>query len=506
MTSIPHQPADLPKLHGEVDNTFDDPRERSPLVVGTHDFDSVTQTVCSIVERKTPRAWWIAFFIASPLAFAFVLQIGYLVTTGIGLWGNNNPVSWAFDIVNFVFWVGIGHAGTLISAILFLFRQNWRTSINRFAEAMTIFAVICAGTFPAIHVGRPWLAYWLLPYPNQMEMWPQFRSPLLWDVFAVGTYATVSALFWYIGMIPDLATLRDRATGRIRKIAYGLLALGWNGSSRSWLRFEKAYLLLAGLATPLVLSVHSVVSFDFATSQLPGWHTTIFPPYFVAGAVFGGFAMVLTLAIPARQFFGLKDFITMRHLENMTKIILATGMIVSYAYAVEFFTAWYSGHSYEQFTFMNRPLGPYWWAFWIMFICNVVSPQLFWFKKCRQNLWVIMTVAMFINVGMWFERFVIVVTSLNRDFLPSSWGMYIPTWVDLGMLAGSFGLFFTLFLLFCRFLPMVAMAEVKTVMPQSHVHAHDEHHKADFHGDSHHASPAATKPTDEESKKGGSQP
>lgn len=467
MTSMPHESSGR-FLHGEVDNTLDTPGRRAPLVLGEHDFASVTRTVCGIAENRTPTAWYVAFAISSSLLLLLVVLIGHLVTTGVGVWGNNNPVMWGFPIVNFVFWVGIGHAGTLISAILFLFRQQWRTSINRFAEAMTIFAVICAALFPGIHVGRPWLAYWLFPYPNQMSMWPQFRSPLLWDVFAVGTYATVSLLFWYVGMIPDFATLRDRAKDSIRYYAYGFLSLGWNGSSRHWHRFERAYLILAALATPLVLSVHSVVSFDFAVSQLPGWHTTIFPPYFVAGAVFGGFAMVLTLAIPARQFFGLKELITLRHIENMNKIMLATGMIVGYAYSVEFFIAWYSGHHFEQFVFMNRPLGPYWWAFWVMVCCNVMFPQLLWFKRCRTSLVVTFLVAMGANVGMWFERFVIVITSLHRDFLPSSWGIFIPTWVDLGMLAGSFGLFFTLFLLFCRFLPMVAMAEVKAVMPQAH--------------------------------------
>jgi Ni/Fe-hydrogenase subunit HybB-like protein len=463
-------PPNLPRRGDEVDNTSDDPRFRAPLVLGGKDFTAVTDTVVAINQRKTPLAWYIAFAFSLSLLGLLGLTIGYLVATGVGVWGNNQPVAWAFDIVNFVFWVGIGHAGTLISAILFLFRQQWRTSINRFAEAMTIFAVMCAGLFPALHVGRPWLAYWLFPYPNQMDMWPQFRSPLLWDVFAVSTYATVSALFWYLGMIPDLATLRDRATSRVKQLAYGIFALGWTGSSRHWHRFEKAYLLLAALATPLVLSVHSVVSFDFAVSQLPGWHTTIFPPYFVAGAVFGGFAMVLTLAIPARQWFGLKDLITLRHIENMCKVLLGTGLIVAYAYGVEFYIAWYSGHHYEQFHFMNRAMGPYWWAFIIMTFCNVVAPQVLWIKAMRTNLVVVFIVAMFVNVGMWFERFVIIVTSLHRDFLPSSWGMYMPTWVDLGMFAGSFGLFFTMFLLFCRYLPMVAMAEVKTVMPEAHPH------------------------------------
>ena len=462
-----------------IDRTaHEDPRTRAPLVIGHHDFASVTETVARLAERpKPPRAWTIAFAISASILAMFGVLLLYLVTTGIGVWGNNQPVGWAFDITNFVFWIGIGHAGTLISAILFLFRQNWRTSINRFAEAMTIFAVICAGIFPAIHVGRPWLAYWMTPYPNQMGMWPNFRSPLLWDVFAVSTYATVSFLFWYIGMIPDLATLRDRATGRVRQIAYGALSLGWTGSNRHWHRFERAYLLLAGLATPLVLSVHSVVSFDFAVSNLPGWHTTIFPPYFVAGAVFGGFAMVLTLAIPARQFFGLKELITLRHLENMCKVLLATGLIVGYAYGTELFMAWYSGNLYERFAFLNRAAGPYAWAYWTMVSCNVLAPQLFWSKRLRTNLWVIMLVAMCVNVGMWFERFVIIVTSLSRDFLPSSWHMFTPTWVDLGMLLGSFGLFFTLFLLFCRYLPMVAMAEVKNVMPQAtggH-HGHSQH-------------------------------
>jgi Ni/Fe-hydrogenase subunit HybB-like protein len=453
-----------------VDRTsFDeDPRRRPALVIGENDFASVTDKVCRIAEApRPPRAWYVAFAIFSPLMALFFALIGYLVLTGVGVWGNNQPVAWAFDITNFVFWIGIGHAGTLISAILFLFRQNWRTSINRFAEAMTIFAVICAGIFPGIHVGRPWLAYWMAPYPNQMGMWPQFRSPLLWDVFAVSTYATVSFLFWYVGMIPDLASFRDRATSKVRQMAYGILSLGWTGSNRHWHRFERAYLLLAGLATPLVLSVHSVVSFDFATSQVPGWHTTIFPPYFVAGAVFGGFAMVLLLAVPARKWFGLKELITVRHLENMCKILLTTGLIVGYAYGTELFISWYSGNLYERFAFLNRRAGPYAWAYWTMISCNVLAPQLFWSKRLRTNLWVMMFVAGAVTVGMWFERFVIIVSSLHRDYLPSSWHMFWPTWVDLGMLAGSFGLFMVLFLLFCRYLPMVAMAEVRNVMPQS---------------------------------------
>ncbi len=440
---------------------------RPPLLDGDQDYASITDAVCRIPEQtQTPRIWYIAFAITSSLTLMFFILIGYLLTNGVGVWGNNAPVYWAWPIVNFVFWVGIGHAGTLISAILFLFRQDWRTSINRFAEAMTIFAVICAGIFPAIHVGRIWMVYWLAPYPSQhLSMWPNFRSPLLWDVFAVSTYATVSLVFWYMGLIPDLATLRDRATTRGRQFWYGLAALGWTGSARQWHRFEKAYVLLAALATPLVLSVHTVVSFDFAVSQLPGWHTTIFPPYFVAGAVFSGFAMVVTLIVPARAMFGLKQLITIRHLENMTKIMLATGSIVGFAYGIEFFIAWYSGNRFEQFTFLNRALGPYAWAYWTMVTCNVISPQLFWFKKFRTTPWLMVIVSIFINIGMWFERFVIVVTSLSRDFLPSSWGYFKPTLVDILMFVGSFGLFLTLFLLFCRFLPMVAISEVKALLP-----------------------------------------
>ena len=470
-----------------LDNTVEDPGRRAPLVLGDHDFTTVTEKVCALAERpKPPRAWYIAFAVSVSLTGVLGAMVGYLILTGVGVWGLNCPVGWGFDITNFVFWVGIGHAGTLISAILFLFRQKWRTSINRFAEAMTIFAVICAGIFPGIHIGRVWLAYWLAPVPNQMQMWPNFRSPLLWDVFAVGTYATVSLLFWYMGMIPDLATLRDRARTRIRALIYGILALGWCGSNRQWLRYERAYLLLAALATPLVLSVHSVVSFDFAVSVLPGWHTTIFPPYFVAGAIFSGFAMVVTLAIPARQFFGLQELITARHLENMTKVILATGSMVGYAYGIEFFIAWYGGNPYERFAFVNRALGPYAWAYWIMVSCNVLAPQLFWFKKCRTRLWIIMAVCILVNIGMWFERFVIIVSSLSSDFLPSSWGFYKPTWVEILTLLGSFGLFFTLFLLFVRFLPMVAMAEVKSVMPQASLERAHHRGLGDYWGDTPH--------------------
>ncbi len=470
--------------YSDIDNTGEDPQERAPLVTGGHDFTSVTESVCRITEReKTPTAWYVAFAISLSLLGVLGLMVAYLFLTGVGVWGVNNPVGWGWAIVNFVFWVGIGHAGTLISAILFLFRQKWRTGINRFAEAMTIFAVACALIFPGIHVGRVWLAYWMGPLPNQMQMWPNFRSPLLWDVFAVSTYGLVSAMFWYMGMIPDLATLRDRAKTKLRAFFYGLFALGWRGSNRQWERYERAYLLLAALATPLVLSVHSVVSFDFAVSQLPGWHTTIFPPYFVAGAIFSGFAMVMTLAIPTRQFLGLKHIITPRHLENIAKIILLTGSMVGYAYGIEFFIAWYGRNPYESFAFESRAFGPYAWAYWTMIACNVISPQLFWFKFCRKNIWVMFAISIVVNIGMWFERFVITVTSLSMDFLPSSHGYYTPTWIDILTFAGSFGLFFTLFLLFLRFLPVVAMAEVKSVMPQAHL-VHGEHRGlGDYWGD-----------------------
>ena len=448
-----------------IDNTRDDPAERAPLVLGADDDLSITEKVCRIVEaEKPPKAWYVAFGISLSLTGILGLMLAYLFATGVGVWGLNRPVSWGFDITNFVFWVGIGHAGTLISAILYLFRQDWRTGINRFAEAMTIFAVICAVMFPSIHVGRAWLLYWAAPLPNQMSLWPNFRSPLLWDFFAVSTYMTVSLVFWYMGLIPDLAAIRDRATTRMRATVYGIFSLGWRGSNRHWHRYERAYLLLAALATPLVLSVHSIVSFDFATSILPGWHATIFPPYFVAGAIFGGFAMVLVLAIPCRQWLGMRDLITPRHLDNMCKILLATGMMVGYAYAMEFFISWYSGNPVEGFVFINRAFGPYAWAYWIMVICNVATPQVFWSQRARSSPWVIFGVAFCVNIGMWFERFVIIVTTLHRDFLPSSWGVYVPTWVEALTLAGSFGLFFTMFLLFLRYLPMVAMAEVKSVV------------------------------------------
>ncbi len=452
------------------DNNLGHGPHEEPLLGGRQDFGTITDTVSQIAERKAPLAWYIAFVVSLGVTGVLLSMIAWLVWKGTGIWGINSPVGWGWAIVNFVFWIGIGHAGTLISAILFLFRQKWRTPINRFAEAMTIFAVMCAGIFPLIHVGRPWLAYWMFPLPNSMSIWPNFRSPLIWDVFAVSTYATVSLLFWYVGMIPDLATLRDRAKNKLAKFLYALFSLGWRGSNRHWTHYESAYLVLAGLSTPLVLSVHSVVSFDFAISIVPGWHTTIFPPYFVAGAIYSGFAMVMTLMIPARHFFGLKELVTMRHLENMAKIMLATGMMVGYAYSVEFFIAWYSGNPAEGFTFMNRAFGPYAWAYWTMVSCNVIFVQLFWFKRLRRSIPVLFMVSIFVNIGMWFERFVIVVSSLANDYLPSSWGYYRPTIFDILTFAGTFGLFFTFFLLFIRFLPIIAMAEVKAVLPQAHSH------------------------------------
>ena len=446
-----------------------------PLIGGNQTFATVTEKICKIVEIKTKPIWYIALLGVGSLLAIMLGSIGYLIFEGIGIWGLNNPVGWGWAIVNFVFWVGIGHAGTLISAILFLLRQRWRTSINRFAEGMTLMAVICALIFPGIHVGRIWVAYWMFPYVNQMSIWPNFRSPLLWDVFAVSTYFTASLLFWYTGLIPDLATLRDRATNKIKKIIFGILSVGWRGGNRQWKHYELAYLILAGISTPLVLSVHSVVSTDFAVSILPGWHTTIFPPYFVAGAIFSGFAMVMTLSIIARKIFGLEEFITVRHLERMNKIMLLTGMMVGYAYSIEFFIAWYSGNPYEQFVFINRATGPYAWAYWTMITCNVLVPQIFWFKKLRNLVPVMFAASILINVGMWFERFVIVVSSLAQDFLPANWDYYMPSIWDILTFVGSFGLFFTLFLLFIRFLPIIAMSEVKGVLPQADPHYY--HHR-----------------------------
>ncbi len=454
------------------DHLGDDPVDRRPpLILGARDFHTITEVVSAPLERKPSLGWWLCLLASLAMLSLLLVQTAWLFWEGIGIWGVNNPVGWGYAIVNFVFWIGIGHAGTLISAILYLFRQTWRTSINRSAEAMTIFAVMCALIFPGIHVGRVWVAYWMFPLPNQMGMWPNFRSPLLWDVFAVSVYGAVSLLFWYMGLLPDLATARDRARSSLRKRIYGFFALGWRGSARHWQHYETAYLLLAGLATPLVLSVHSIVSMDFAVSQLPGWHTTIFPPYFVAGAIYSGFAMVMTLMILMRSAFGFQRIVTRRHLENMAKIMLLTGSMVGYAYGMEFFISWYSANPFEQFTFLNRALGPYAWAYWTMVTCNVISPQLFWFKRCRTSVPVLFLISITTNIGMWFERFVIVVTSLHRDFLPSSWGYYAPTFWDVAALVGSFGLFFTMFCLFARFVPTVAMAELKAVQPEARPHA-----------------------------------
>lgn len=437
-----------------------------PLVLGRNVYASVTDKILGLAEQpRAPRGWYIAFGISALWTCVLVAMIVYLVLVGIGIWGVSHPVAWGYAIVNFVFWIGIGHAGTLISAILYLFRQKWRTSINRFAEAMTIFALVCAAIFPTIHVGRPWFIYWALPIPNWMGIWPNFRSPIPWDAFAISTYFLVSLLFWYTGMVPDLAALRDRAKTRLKHAIYGILSLGWRGSARQWHHFEWSYLLMAALATPLVVSVHSVISFDFAVSVLPGWHSTVFPPYFVAGAIFSGLGMVVTLAVPARQFFGLKDFITIQHLENLNKLILVTGSVVGYAYLIEFFIAWYSGSIYEYHTLMNRALGPYAWAFWTMVTCNVIVPQFYWIRWCRRSLWFMFVISIFVNIGMWFERFVIFVTSLSSDFMPQNWDYYSPTWVDVLTLIGSFGLFFMLFLLFCRYLPIIAVSEIKGIMP-----------------------------------------
>ena len=451
---------------------------RAPLVSNRRTFSWVSDNISSICEERSRLWWWSLFIPLASIALFGLFCIGYQISNGVGVWGENHPNGWAWDITNFVFWIGIGHAGTLISAILFLTRQKWRTSINRAAEAMTLFAVICAAIFPGIHVGRVWMAWFLAPVPNANGIWPNFRSPLLWDVFAVSTYFTVSVLFWYTGLVPDLGTLRDRAKSRMARFLYGIFALGWRGSNRHWRHYEMAYLLLAGLSTPLVLSVHSVVSFDFATSILPGWHTTIFPPYFVAGAIFGGFAMVLTILLPARLIYPqLDDLITRQHVDRMAKIILLTGSIVGYAYIMELFVAWYSGNLYEKFTFLNARVGLqgkgfYSLAYYCMMTCNVLSPQIFWFKKMRQNYIVVFIICQFVNAGMWFERFVIIVTSLAQDFLPSSWGHYSPSWVEIWTFIGTFGIFLSLFLLFMKFLPMVAMSEVKIVMPEADPHYH----------------------------------
>ena len=433
-----------------------------------HTYATVTDKISAIVlTRKTSLGWLAAFGIAFMFVMLLLYAVTYLFVEGIGIWGVNVPVAWGFAIINFVWWIGIGHAGTLISAILLLLRQEWRTSINRFAEAMTLFAVACAGLFPILHLGRPWFAYWLIPYPSTMDIWPQFRSPLVWDVFAVSTYATVSLLFWYVGLIPDLATLRDRSSSRFGRVVYGILAMGWRGSAIHWHRYETAYLLLAGLATPLVVSVHTVVSFDFAISILPGWHTTIFPPYFVAGAIYSGFAMVMVLSIPIRAIYGLEDFITLRHLQNMAKVMLATGLIVAYGYLMENFMSWYGAVQYDRFTTLNRWIGPYAPVYWALIVFNVLIPQVLWFKRVRTNVMSLWLVAMAVNIGMWLERFVIVITSLHRDYLPSSWSMYYPTLWDWATFAGTIGLFLALLFLFLRFLPMISIFEMRTLVPKS---------------------------------------
>ncbi len=439
---------------------------RIPLVTGGKTVHDVTEDICSRVEEKPTKLWMMAMAVSLALLAVGAYAVYLLLWNGIGMWGLNKTVGWAWDITNFVWWVGIGHAGTLISAILLLFRQRWRMSINRAAEAMTIFAVICAALFPILHTGRPWLAfYWMFPLPNTFgSLWVNFNSPLLWDVFAISTYFSVSLVFWYIGLIPDFASIRDRATNKVSKAIYGALSFGWTGGAKTWSHYETVALVLAGLATPLVLSVHTIVSFDFATSVIPGWHTTIFPPYFVAGAIFSGFAMVLTLLLVTRKVYKLEDYITIEHIEMMNVIIIVTGSIVGIAYITEFFIAWYSQVEAEQYAFINRATGPYWWAYWSMMTCNVISPQLFWFKKIRTNLAATFVISIIVNIGMWFERFVIIVTSLHRDFLPSSWAMFYPTAVDIGTYVFSFGVFFTAFFLFAKFFPVINMAEVKSII------------------------------------------
>ncbi|HEX4953325.1 MAG TPA: NrfD/PsrC family molybdoenzyme membrane anchor subunit [Thermoanaerobaculia bacterium] len=452
--------------------------DRPPVVGSPHDAATVTDQVSNIVYGRTPLWWLGTFAVAFSIFGVMTISIFWLLIKGTGIWGINVPVGWGFAIINFVWWIGIGHAGTLISAILLLLRQEWRTSINRFAEAMTLFAVACAGLFPLLHTGRPWLGYWLLPIPNTMGMWPNFRSPLIWDVFAVTTYATVSALFWFTGLIPDLATFRDHAKNKLARTIYGIASMGWRGSARHWHNYESVYLLLAGLSTPLVLSVHTVVSFDFAMSIVPGWHTTIFPPYFVAGAVYAGFAMVLTLVIPLRPLFKIQDLITERHLQNMAKVMLVTGLIVAYGYAMELFVGWYSGHHAEKFMLENRITGPYWPIWWSLILFNVAIPQLLWAKRNRTSPMALFAISMSINVGMWLERFVIVATSLHRDYLVSSWDMYTPTKWDWGLYLGTIGFFLTLMLLFIRYLPMIAIFEMRTLTPGAKVKHPETHAKA----------------------------
>lgn len=431
-------------------------------------YQTVTDKISSIVlTRRTPPAWLVAASLSAALTLLLFISVGVLFARGVGIWGVNVPVAWGFAITNFVWWIGIGHAGTLISAILLLLHQKWRNSINRFAEAMTLFAVLCAGLFPLLHLGRPWVFYWLFPYPDTMRQWPQFRSPLVWDVFAVSTYATVSFLFWFVGLVPDLASMRDQARHPAAKVFYGVLALGWRGSARHWSHYESAYLILAGLATPLVVSVHSVVSLDFAATLVPGWHSTIFPPFFVAGAIFSGFAMVLTLTIPLRAYYGLEELITARHLDYMAKVMLAMGLFVGYSYLVEGFTAWYSGDRYEMAVMANRVSGPYAPEYWTCVLCNVAAPQLLWSARLRARPLVLLGVSLAVNVGMWLERYVIIVISLSRDFLPSSWGMFHPTFWDWSTYLGTIGLFLLLVLLFVRFLPMISIFETRQLLAQS---------------------------------------
>jgi len=443
---------------------------RPPVVGPGHDFNSITKKIGDIVlMRGHKKGWVFGFAIVFLMMIMLMNTIAYLVLTGVGIWGNNIPVGWAFDIINFVWWIGIGHAGTLISAILLLLRQTWRNSINRFAEAMTLFAVACAAMFPALHTGRPWVDFWLIPYPNTMGIWQNFRSPLMWDVFAVNTYFLVSIIFWFMGLIPDFASLRDTAKKKWQQYVFAFLSMGWRGDARHWNRYETAYLLLAGLSTPLVLSVHTIVSFDFSTGIVPGWHATIFPPYFVAGAIYAGFAMVLTLAIPVRKFYNVEDFITLRHIRNCSKVMLATGLIVGYGYLMELFFSWYSAANFELFMMKNRMFGPYGMFYWTLILFNIAIPQLLWVKRFRDNLAIVFTVCMFINVGMWLERFVIIVMSLNRDFTPSAWRMYYPTIFDFTMLFGTVGFFLTCMFLFIRFVPMIPIFEMKTLLPESKV-------------------------------------
>lgn len=437
---------------------------RDPLIEGGKTYGQITEDICSPTERVPSLAWTVAFIIAVLGLGLYVFTVVWTIFYGIGSWNLNRTIGWGWDITNFVWWIGIGHAGTLISAILLLFRQKWRTGVNRAAEAMTIFAVVCAGQFPLIHMGRLWLGFFIFPYPNTRgPLWVNFNSPLLWDVFAISTYFTVSLLFWYTGLVPDFATLRDRSKG-IRRKLYNTVSFGWTGAAKHWQRFESLSLVLAGLSTPLVLSVHTIVSFDFATSVIPGWHTTIFPPYFVAGAIFSGFAMVLTLMLITRKVLKLEQYITLAHIESMNKVILVTGTIVGVAYLTELFIAWYSGYLYEQYAFYNRVLGPYWWSYVGMMACNVLSPQIFWVKKFRRSITITFVMSIFVNIGMWFERFVIIATTLARDYIPSSWSYYTPTWVEIGIFIGTLGLFFTLYLIFTRVAPVVAVAEVKSIL------------------------------------------